>query len=125
MKYAVRCPSCSACGDVPDQFFGLRIRCLTCKSRFVLGVQEMVMTPIKCDANVVLEYDSIELVACSKCPSLGVLVNHHASRFYRCPDCKTLCSVENGAGALRGTGSGRHELGSPAAQAKALTRSAL
>ena len=61
--------------------------------QIVLGAQEMVMTPIKCDANDILEYDSIELVACAKCSSLGVLVNHHASRFYRCPDCKALCSV--------------------------------
>jgi len=80
------------------------------------------MTPIKYDANVILEYDSIELFACSKCPSLGVLVNHHASRFYRCPDCKTLCSVEDGAGASRGAGSGRYELGSPAPPAASLTR---
>jgi hypothetical protein len=65
------------------------------------------------------------LFACSKCPSLGVLVNHHASRFYRCPDCKTLCSVEGGAGALRGTGSGRYELGSPASSAAALPRPAV
>ena len=64
------------------------------------------MTPIKCDANVILEYDSIELFACAKCPSLGVLVNHHASRFYRCPDCKTLCSVESGYGARARRGPG-------------------
>ncbi len=81
------------------------------------------MTPVKYDANVVLEYDSIELFACTKCPSLGVLVNHHASRFYRCPDCKTLCSIETGAGALRVAGLGRHDLGSPASEARTLTRS--
>ena len=104
MKLVVKCPSCDACGEVPDQFIGLRIRCLTCATRFVLGFRELVMTPIKSDMNTVLEYDSIELVACSKCPSLGVLINHHASRFFRCPDCKTLCSVDGGLGLVpRGT----------------------
>jgi len=123
MKLAVRCPSCSACGEVPDQFLGLRIRCLTCKSKFVLGVQEMVMTPIKGDANVILEYDSIELFACSKCPTLGILVNNHASRYYRCPDCKTLCSVESTpAGVPRGASDGKREPGGSVPQAAALTR---
>ena len=100
MKLIVKCPSCDRCGEVPDQFIGLRIRCLTCETRFVLGFHELVMTPIKSDMNTVLEYDSIELVACSKCPSLGVLINHHASRFFRCPDCKTLCSVDGGPGLM-------------------------
>jgi hypothetical protein len=100
MKLVVKCPSCDSCGEVPDQFIGLRIRCLTCETRFVLGFHELVMTPIKSDMNTVLEYDSIELVACSKCPSLGVLINHHASRFFRCPDCKTLCSVDGGPGLM-------------------------
>ena len=83
------------------------------------------MTLMKCDPNVILEYDSIELFACTKCPSLGVLVNHHASRFYRCPDCKTLCSFETGAGVLRGAGAGRYELGSPAPHSGPLSRPVL
>jgi hypothetical protein len=104
MKLVVKCPSCDACGEVPDQFIGLRIRCMTCATRFVLGSRELVMTPIKSDRNTVLEYDSIELVACAKCPSLGVLINHHASRFYRCPDCKALCTVDGGLSLMpRGT----------------------
>jgi hypothetical protein len=124
MKYAVRCPSCNACGEVPVQFFGLRIKCLTCQGKFVLGVQEMVMTPIKHDANVILEYDSIELFACAKCPSLGVLVKHHGSRFYRCPDCKTLCSVERDYGGHRGVSPGRYDMANPAPPVTSLTRSA-
>jgi hypothetical protein len=128
MKLVVKCPSCDVCGEVPDQFIGLRIRCLTCDTRFVLGFQELVMTPIQNDASTVLEYDSIELVACSKCPSLGVLINHHASRFFRCPDCKTLCSVDGGLGLMpRGTvsiGDERGAVKSPAA-ARAAARGAL
>jgi hypothetical protein len=123
MKLVVKCPTCDACGEVPDQFIGMRIRCLTCDRRFVLGFRELVMTPIKSEMNTVLEYDSIELVACSKCPSLGVLINHHASRFFRCPDCKTLCSVDGGPAILpRGTlalGNGRS-----AAASSATTRAA-
>jgi hypothetical protein len=103
MKLVVKCPACHACGEVPDQYIGLRIRCLSCETRFVLGFHELVMTPINGDANAILEYDSIELVACSKCPSLGILINHHASRFFRCPDCKTLCSIGGEAAMPRGT----------------------
>jgi hypothetical protein len=83
------------------------------------------MTPIKYDITVILEYDSIGLFACSKCPSLGVLVNHHAGRFYRCPDCNTLCSVESGAGSLRAASSPRYDHGNPAPRTAPLTRVAL
>jgi hypothetical protein len=127
MKLVVKCPSCNSCGEVPDKFIGLRIRCLTCATRFVLSFQELVMTPIQNDARTILEYDSIELVACSKCPSLGVLINHHASRFFRCPDCKALCSVDGGLTLMpRGTitiGDERNSTVSPAA-ARAAARDA-
>jgi hypothetical protein len=100
MKFVVKCPSCHSCGEVPDQFMGLRIRCLSCQNRFVVSMSEMVMTPLKPE-NVILEYDSIELFACPRCSSLGVLINRHASRFYRCPDCKALFSMEGGPGPAR------------------------
>jgi hypothetical protein len=113
MKLVVKCPSCNVCGEVPDQYIGLRIRCLTCETRFVLGFHELVMTPINGDVNAILEYDSIELVACSKCPSLGILINHHASRFFRCPDCKALCSVDGNAGMPRATAAGSERSTAP------------
>jgi hypothetical protein len=111
MNLVVRCPSCNACGEVPDQFFGLRIRCLSCQVKFVLGLHEMVMTPIKCEANTILDYDSIELIACAKCSSLGAFVNHHTSRFYRCPECKTLYSIDSGPGSPRVGGTARSARG--------------
>jgi hypothetical protein len=95
MKLIARCPSCNTCGEVPDRFFGARIRCLACQSRFVLGSQAVVMNLLKCEDNMIIEGDSIELFACPRCSTLGFLKNNHTNRFFRCPDCKALCSLDD------------------------------
>jgi uncharacterized C2H2 Zn-finger protein len=42
---------------------------------------------------IVLDRDSIALLACPRCPALGFVSGDRGGIFFRCPDCKSLCTV--------------------------------
>src|SRR5690242_8586434 len=94
-----KCASCDAAGRVPDHPLGPEIACGHCKNTLRLTTGVTIMELIKHTKEVVLDGDSIEIFACPRCPVLGVRAGNHASRFFRCPDCKALCSAGIEAGA--------------------------
>jgi hypothetical protein len=92
--------------------------------RFLRKHREFTMIDKMSSDDTVMDFDSIELFGCSRCPNLVSVGKIHRTRFFRCPECQRLCSIADMSAPPRAIAAIHHGAGSILTGAQPEQRSA-